>query len=89
MLDGGGVWRACWSDVENMQGTPEGVEDAGWLTRVAAFPIGIQPDKFSEALESPDVKSSISGLLTRYAGRKVTKLNSSLTQVQVVSQSIA
>ena len=57
-----------------MQGTPEGVEDAGWLTRVAAFPIGIQPDKFSEALESPDVKSSISGLLTRYAGRKVTKL---------------
>lgn len=53
------------------QGTPEGVEDSGWLTRVAAFPIGIQPDKFVEALESPEVKGSISGLLARYAGRKV------------------
>lgn len=54
-----------------VQGTPEGVEDSGWLTRVAAFPIGIQPEKFVEALESQDVKGSISGLLTRYAGRKV------------------
>ena len=54
-----------------MQGTPEGVEDSGWLTRVAAFPIGIQPEKFVEALDSQDVKGSISGLLARYAGRKV------------------
>ena len=54
-----------------MQGTPEGVEDSGWLTRVAAFPIGIQPERFVEALEQPEVKGSIAGLLTRYAGRKV------------------
>lgn len=53
------------------QGTPEGVEDSGWLTRVAAFPIGIQPERFAEALERLDVKGHIAGLLTRYAGRKV------------------
>ena len=53
------------------QGTPEGVEDNGWLTRVAAFPIGIDPERFVEALERPEVKGSIAGLLNRYAGRKV------------------
>ena len=57
-----------------LQGTPEGVEDSGWLTRVAAFPIGIQPERFVEALEQPEVKGSIAGLLTRYAGRKVLPL---------------
>ena len=50
------------------------MEDSGWLTRVAAFPIGIQPERFVEALEQPEVKGSIAGLLTRYAGRKVLPL---------------
>lgn len=55
-----------------MQGTPEGVEDNGSLTRVAAFPIGIDPERFLRALERVDVQSHIAELLNRYAGRKVS-----------------
>ena len=54
-----------------VQGTPEGVEDNGSLTRVAAFPIGIDPERFQRALERVDVRSHIAELLNRYAGRKV------------------
>ena len=57
-----------------MQGTPEGVEDNGSLTRVAAFPIGIDPERFQRALERVDVRSHIAELLNRYAGRKVPAL---------------
>ena len=57
-----------------MQGTPEGVEDNGSLTRVAAFPIGIDPERFAQALEKPNVKAHIAQLLNRYAGRKVLLL---------------
>ena len=56
-----------------MQGTPEGVEDNGSLTRVAAFPIGIDPERFQRALERVDVRSHIAELLNRYAGRKVSQ----------------
>lgn len=58
-----------------MQGTPEGVEDNGSLTRVAAFPIGIDPERFQRALERVDVRSHIAELLNRYAGRKVRTVN--------------
>ena len=54
------------------QGTPEGVEDNGSLTRVAAFPIGIDPERFARALDRSDVKAHIAQLLNRYAGRKVS-----------------
>ncbi len=47
------------------------MEDNGSLTRVAAFPIGIDPERFVRSLERPDVRSNIAKLLTRYAGRKV------------------
>lgn len=57
-----------------VQGTPEGVEDNGSLTRVAAFPIGIDPERFQRALERVDVRSNIAELLNRYAGRKVRKI---------------
>jgi trehalose-6-phosphate synthase len=53
------------------QGTPEGVEDNGSLTRVAAFPIGIDPERFAAALEEDSVRGSIAQLLNKYAGRKV------------------
>jgi hypothetical protein len=43
------------------------VEDNGALTRVAAFPIGIDPDRFTEALETPEVKANIAQLLNRCA----------------------
>lgn len=61
---------AC-TRILGLEGTPEGVEDNGSLTRVAAFPIGIDPDRFVRSLERPDVRSNIAKLLTRYAGRKV------------------
>jgi hypothetical protein len=41
------------------------------LTRVAAFPIGIDPDRFIKALETTQVKAHVAELLNRYAGRKV------------------
>ncbi len=47
------------------------MEDNGTLTRVAAFPIGIDPDRFTNALEAPGVIANIAQLLNRYAGRKV------------------
>ena len=59
----------------HVQGTPEGVEDNGSLTRVAAFPIGIDPERFLRALERVDVRSHIAELLNRYAGRKASPLN--------------
>jgi len=61
---------AC-TRILGLEGTPEGVEDGGVLTRVAAFSIGIDPERFADALERPDVRSSIAQLLNRYAGRKV------------------
>ena len=56
------------------QGVPEGVEDNGSLTRVAAFPIGIDPERFAVALEDDGVRHSIAQLLEKYAGRKVSHL---------------
>jgi len=48
------------------------VEDNGSLTRVAAFPIGIDPERFAAALEEDSVRASIAQLLNKYAGRKVS-----------------
>jgi trehalose-6-phosphate synthase len=38
---------------------------------VAAFPIGIDPERFAQALETQEVQMNIAKLLNRYAGRKV------------------
>eukprot|EP00897_Mesotaenium_endlicherianum_P008101 jgi/Mesen1/7319/ME000376S06482 len=61
---------AC-TRILGLEGTPEGVEDQGKLTRVAAFPIGIDPDRFINALETDIVKNHIDELKARFAGRKV------------------
>lgn len=61
---------AC-TRILGLEGTPAGVEDNGSITRVAAFPIGIDPDRFTAALESPEVRANVAQLLNRYAGRKV------------------
>mmetsp|Transcript_34157 Transcript_34157/g.96798 ORF Transcript_34157/g.96798 Transcript_34157/m.96798 type:complete len:1143 (+) Transcript_34157:655-4083(+) len=61
---------AC-TRILGFEGTPEGVEDDGQLTRVAAFPIGIDPERFTTALRTAKVKSSITELMQRYSGRKV------------------
>ncbi|GIL52515.1 hypothetical protein Vafri_8357 [Volvox africanus] len=54
-----------------LEGTPEGVENNGMLTRVGTFPIGIDPERFTRALESEEVQSQTAKLLNRYAGRKI------------------
>ncbi|GIL79684.1 hypothetical protein Vretifemale_8975 [Volvox reticuliferus] len=54
-----------------LEGTPEGVENNGVLTRVGTFPIGIDPERFTRALESEEVQSQTAKLLNRYAGRKI------------------
>ena len=41
---------AC-TRILGLEGTPEGVEDNGMVTRVAAFPIGIDPERFTQALQ--------------------------------------
>ena len=51
---------AC-TRILGLEGTPEGVEDNGNLTRVAAFPIGIDPEQFCQALLKEDVRANITG----------------------------
>ncbi|MEW5311818.1 MAG: hypothetical protein WDW38_003503 [Sanguina aurantia] len=54
-----------------LEGTPEGVENNGTITRVGTFPIGIDPERFTQAMETQEVQSHIAKLLNRYAGRKI------------------
>lgn len=61
---------AC-TRILGLEGTPEGVEDQGRLTRVAAFPIGIDSDRFIRALEVREVQEHIKDLKERFSGRKV------------------
>lgn len=41
------------------------------MTRVATFPIGIDPERFTRALDTDEVQGNIAKLLNRYAGRKI------------------
>ncbi|KAL7590846.1 hypothetical protein Lser_V15G32456 [Lactuca serriola] len=61
---------AC-TRILGLEGTPEGVEDQGRLTRVAAFPIGIDSDRFVKAIQLPQVKNHIKEFHERFDGRKV------------------
>ncbi|GAU38680.1 hypothetical protein TSUD_54280 [Trifolium subterraneum] len=61
---------AC-TRILGLEATPEGVEDHGKLTRVAAFPIGIDSERFIRALDHPDVQSPFKDLQERFKGRKV------------------
>ncbi len=47
------------------------MEDNGTLTRIAAFPIGIDPERFQAAVESEGVQKRIAQLRKDYGGRKV------------------
>ena len=53
------------------EGRPDGVEDGGNFTRVAAFPIGIDPTRFHDALAKKVVQDHILELKARFKGRKV------------------
>eukprot|EP00899_Mesostigma_viride_P018962 jgi/Mesvir1/27067/Mv20760-RA.1 len=53
------------------EGTPDGVDSHGNFTRVAAFPIGIDPERFIDALETEIVQTQMAELRSQFAGRKV------------------
>ncbi|XP_008792292.2 alpha,alpha-trehalose-phosphate synthase [UDP-forming] 1 isoform X2 [Phoenix dactylifera] len=78
---------AC-TRILGLEGTPEGVEDQGRLTRVAAFPIGIDSDRFKRALELPAVKEHINELTQRFAGRKVMLGVDRLDMIKGIPQKI-
>ncbi|KAG6487460.1 hypothetical protein ZIOFF_056046 [Zingiber officinale] len=78
---------AC-TRILGLEGTPEGVEDQGRLTRVAAFPIGIDADRFKRALDLPAVKEHINELTKRFAGRKVMLGVDRLDMIKGIPQKI-
>ncbi|KAJ8761922.1 hypothetical protein K2173_006524 [Erythroxylum novogranatense] len=78
---------AC-TRILGLEGTPEGVEDQGKLTRVAAFPIGIDSDRFIRALELPQVQEHMKELKERFAGRKVMLGVDRLDMIKGIPQKI-
>lgn len=51
--------------------TPNGVEYQGKYVTVAAFPIGIDPDKFIEGLKKPSIQARIAALERKFEGVKL------------------
>lgn len=78
---------AC-TRILGLEGTPEGVEDQGKLTRVAAFPIGIDSERFTQALENQQVQNDIKELKERFAGRKVMLGVDRLDMIKGIPQKI-
>ncbi|MED6171675.1 threalose-6-phosphate phosphatase [Stylosanthes scabra] len=78
---------AC-TRILGLEGTPEGVEYQGKLTRVAAFPIGIDSDRFIRALELPQVQEHIKELEERFKGRKVMLGVDRLDMIKGIPQKI-
>ncbi|KAJ4977088.1 hypothetical protein NE237_002194 [Protea cynaroides] len=78
---------AC-TRILGLEGTREGVEDQGRLTRVAAFPIGIDSERFIRALELPQVQDDIRELKERFAGRKVMLGVDRLDMIKGIPQKI-
>ncbi|KAF5176293.1 Trehalose-6-phosphate synthase [Thalictrum thalictroides] len=78
---------AC-TRILGLEGTPEGVEDQGKLTRVAAFPIGIDSERFIRALEVPKVQDHIKELKERFSGRKVMLGVDRLDMIKGIPQKI-
>ncbi|CAB95998.1 alpha,alpha-trehalose-phosphate synthase [UDP-forming] [Schizosaccharomyces pombe] len=61
---------AC-SRILNLSTLPNGVEYNGQMVSVGTFPIGIDPEKFSDALKSDVVKDRIASIERRLQGVKV------------------
>ncbi|KAH1222949.1 Alpha,alpha-trehalose-phosphate synthase [UDP-forming] 1 [Glycine max] len=78
---------AC-TRILGLEGTPEGVENQGKLTRVAAFPIGIDSERFIRALDLPQVKDHIKKLQERFNGRKVMLGVDRLDMIKGIPQKI-
>ena len=57
--------------VSDLATTPNGVEFQGKVVSVGAFPIGIDPDKFTEGLLKPKVQDRIATLERKFQGVKL------------------
>ncbi|KAL7596638.1 hypothetical protein Lser_V15G30034 [Lactuca serriola] len=78
---------AC-THILGVEGTLDGIEDEGRLTRVAAFPIGQDSNRFISALEAPQVKDHIKELKERFFGRKVLLGLDDLDMIKGIPQKI-
>ncbi|CAA0815895.1 Alpha-alpha-trehalose-phosphate synthase [Striga hermonthica] len=78
---------AC-TRILGVEAVPEGVEDQGRTTRVAAFPIGIDAERFIHALEVPQVQRLMDELKARFAGRKVMLGVDRLDMIKGIPQKI-
>ncbi|TKY66366.1 Alpha,alpha-trehalose-phosphate synthase of UDP-forming 1 [Spatholobus suberectus] len=78
---------AC-TRILGLEGTPYGVEYQGKLTRVAAFPIGIDSERFIHALDLPPVQDHIKELQERFKGRKVMLGVDRLDMIKGIPQKI-
>ncbi|KAL9160368.1 hypothetical protein ABFS82_08G194400 [Erythranthe guttata] len=78
---------AC-TRILGLEGTPDGVEDQERLTRVAAFPIGIDSERFIRAIDAPQVQQHIKELKERFAGRKVMLGVDRLDMIKGIPQKI-
>ncbi|KAK4255956.1 hypothetical protein QN277_008880 [Acacia crassicarpa] len=78
---------AC-TRILGLEGTPKGVEDQGRLTRVTAFPIGIDSERFIHALDLPEVKENIKEFEERFKGRKVMLGVDRLDMIKGIPQKI-
>ena len=59
------------SRILGLSTTPNGVMFQGKFVSVGAFPIGIDPDKFSEGLKKPKVQERIAALQRKFQGVKL------------------
>jgi len=59
------------SRILRLNTTPNGVEFLGKIVSVGAFPIGIDPEKFTEGLQKPKVQDRIATLERKFQGVKL------------------
>ncbi|MCJ1357919.1 MAG: Trehalose-6-P synthase/phosphatase complex synthase subunit [Icmadophila ericetorum] len=59
------------SRILGLSTTPNGVEFQGKIVTIGAYPIGIDPDKFSEGLRKPKVQERIATLEKKFQGVKL------------------
>ncbi|KAK9706884.1 hypothetical protein RND81_07G158400 [Saponaria officinalis] len=78
---------AC-TRILGLEGTPEGVDNQGRLTRVAAFPVGIDSERFTRALELQQVQDYMKDMRERFNGRKVMLGVDRLDMIKGIPQKI-
>ncbi len=59
------------TSLSGLSTTPNGVEFQGKVVSVGAFPIGIDPEKFTEGLSKPKVQERIATLERKFQGVKL------------------